>query len=44
MNKYIEAIEVLKKNYPDKSFSMLREAVDIAIKVLQEKANEEMGK
>lgn len=29
-----EAIEVLKKNYPDPCYSLLREAVDIAIEVL----------
>ena len=29
-----EAIEVLQKNYPDSCYSMLREAVDIAIKAL----------
>lgn len=29
-----EAIEVLKKNYPDPCYSLLREAVDVAIEVL----------
>lgn len=30
-----EAIEVLQKNYPDSCYSMLREAVDIAIEALK---------
>ena len=30
-----EAIEILKCNYPDACYSMLREAVDIAISVLE---------
>lgn len=30
-----EAIEVLEKNYPDPCYSMLREAVDIAILALK---------
>lgn len=30
-----EAIEVLQKNYPDSCYSMLREAVDIAIAALK---------
>lgn len=31
-----EAIDVLKANYPDARYSELREAVDLAIKVLKE--------
>lgn len=31
-----EAIDVLKKNYPDSCFELLREAVDIAIKSLKQ--------
>lgn len=31
-----EAIDVLKANYPDAHYSELREAVDLAIKVLEE--------
>jgi hypothetical protein len=30
-----EAIEVLRKNYPDRHYSMLQEAVDVAISVLE---------
>ena len=30
-----EAIEVLQKNYPDSCYSMLREAVDMAIEALK---------
>ena len=33
-----EAIAVLKANYPDAHYSELREAVDLAIKVLEEPA------
>ena len=38
---YKEAIETLKANYPDRCFSMLREAVDVAIQALvaQEASN-----
>ena len=32
-----EAIEVLKKNYPDPCFGLLREAVDVAINALSAK-------
>lgn len=31
-----DAIDVLKANYPDAHYSELREAVDLAIKVLEE--------
>ena len=31
-----EAIEVLKSNYPDAHYSMVREAVDIAIATMEE--------
>lgn len=34
-----EAIEVLQKNYPDRCYSMLREAVDIAIEALRNEIN-----
>ena len=38
MNKE-EAIEVLQKNYPDSRYSMLREAVDMAIEALCNETN-----
>ena len=31
-----EAIDVLKKNYPDSCYELLREAVDMAIKALKQ--------
>jgi len=31
-----EAIETIKANYPDESYTMLREALDIAIKALEQ--------
>lgn len=34
---YQEAIEAIKKNYPPENYSILREALDLAIKVLEEK-------
>lgn len=36
-----EAIEVLKANYPDSRYTMLREAVNIAIEVLKKQAENE---
>ena len=35
---YQEAIEVIKSNYPPENYTMLREALDLAIKVLSEKS------
>lgn len=35
MNKYQEAIEIIKKNYPDSGYTMLRKALDLAIEVLE---------
>lgn len=35
MNKYKEAIEAIKANYPPENYSLLREALDLAIKVLE---------
>lgn len=37
MNKYQEAIKAIKSNYPPSNYSMLREALDLAI-ILLEKA------
>lgn len=37
---YAEAIEVIKSNYPPSNYTMLREALDLAIDVLQDKINE----
>lgn len=34
---YKEAIEILKSNYPSERYTMLREAVDLSIKILEEK-------
>ena len=30
-----EAIEIIKKNYPDKGYSQLREALDLAINIME---------
>lgn len=35
---YKLAIESIKSNYPPENYTMLREALDLAIKVLAEKA------
>lgn len=35
---YQEAIEVIKSNYPPENYTMLREALDLAIELLSEKA------
>lgn len=32
-----EAIEIIKKNYPPENYTMLREALDLAIECLSEK-------
>jgi len=37
----LEAIEAIKKNYPPSSYSMLREALDMAMDAMQEKAAKE---
>jgi|GEM_PF-5097463 len=37
---YKEAIEVFKSNYPDSSYSMLREAVDFTILKFENKIKE----
>lgn len=34
---YQDAIEAIKKNYPPENYTILREALDLAIKVLEEK-------
>jgi hypothetical protein len=34
---YLQAIEVIKSNYPPENYTMLREALDLAIQVLQRK-------
>lgn len=36
---YEEAIEAIKNNYPPENYTILREALDLAMKVLQEKAD-----
>ena len=36
-----EAIETLRANYPDACYEQLREAVDVAIKALEEKMESE---
>lgn len=36
-----KAIEVIKKNYPDSRYTMLREALDLSIKLLEEDAKKE---
>lgn len=35
MNKYQEAIEVIKSNYPPEHYSMLRAALDLSIELLE---------
>ena len=35
MNKYQEAIKVIKSNYPPSNYSMLREALDLSIELLE---------
>ncbi len=35
MNKYQEAIKAIKSNYPPSNYSMLREALDLAIILLE---------
>lgn len=42
MMEYKEAISVIKSNYPTENYTMLREALDIAIELL-EKASQESG-
>jgi 20S proteasome alpha/beta subunit len=34
-----EAIEIIKNNYPDRSYMGLREALDLAIKALEKEQN-----
>lgn len=41
MRKYKEAIKTIKLHYPTENYTMLREALDLAMKVLQEKYEEE---
>jgi hypothetical protein len=36
-----EAIEAIKANYPPESYTILREALDLAIKVLEEDSKKE---
>jgi uncharacterized protein (DUF433 family) len=36
-----EAIEVIKSNYPHENYTMLREALDLAIRVLEEDSKKE---
>lgn len=36
-----EAIQVIKSNYPPENYTMLREALDLAIKVLEEDSKKE---
>ena len=31
-----EAIKIIKSNYPPETYTMLREALDLAIKILEE--------
>jgi hypothetical protein len=37
---YQEAIKVIKNHYPTENYTRLREALDLAIKVLEEKTSE----
>lgn len=37
---YEQAIKTIKSNYPPEQYTMLREALDLAIDVLQGKINE----
>lgn len=36
-----EAIEAIKANYPPENYTMLREALDLAIKLLEEDSKKE---
>lgn len=38
---YKEAIEAIKSNYPTENYTVLREALDLAIEVLQDASDEE---
>jgi len=35
---YKEAVEVIKSNYPPEQYTMFREALDLAIRVLESKS------
>lgn len=35
---YVEAIKAIKSNYPPEKYTMLREALDLAIKLLEKEA------
>lgn len=39
--EYKKAIEVIKSNYPPSNYTLLREALDLAIKLLDEKVNKD---
>jgi hypothetical protein len=41
---YKEAIEAIKKNYPPENYSLLREALDIAITLLEKESEKENKK
>ncbi|MEK8128692.1 hypothetical protein WMW72_12325 [Paenibacillus filicis] len=41
MNKYTEAIETIRNNYPPAHYTMLIVALDLAISVLKEKSEEQ---
>ena len=39
--EYKEAIEVIRSNYPPPQYTMLREALEVGIRVLEEKIKED---
>lgn len=38
-----EAIEIIRSNYPDSRYSMLQNALDMAIEALEEKVKEQFS-
>jgi hypothetical protein len=38
---YQEAIEAIRKNYPPENYSMLRQALDLAIELMKQQINDD---
>ena len=43
MDKYEEAIEAIKSNYPPDNYTILREGLDLAIEVLEKQIPRQVG-
>ena len=43
MDRYKEAIEAIKSNYPPENYTILREGLDLAIEVLEKQIPFEVG-